>query len=322
MKYLVNIALMASLSSAFAVDAFGQSGCLSTDIGAPITWTLPRTPGTPNWTINSNGYTVGDTTPAFVAGPFSATFWRRSECPTQLLLTLDTSGSILSMGMFTAIQGGNTEPILYMVANDPSVYDQNIVPISLAGPPVGTISGVVKLSLGNLSSIDPAQALTLEFTPLTFTGPGAVVSLQIPAAVTSGPPPAFAIGPGITGNWGDPTPGQGGHGFQIEILPNNGMLAIWFAFTPDGSGPTWIYSQGTYTPGSNTVTLPAYISQGPKFPPHYSSSEDTVSQWGTLTFSFADCNNGSATWHPTAAGYTSGTMPISRVTLPAGLTCP
>jgi hypothetical protein len=226
------------------------------------------------------------------------------------------------MGTFTAIQGGRSVLIYYMVANDPAVYGQNIVPISLAGPPVGTISGVLKFDLGNTSIIDPSQALILDFTPLTYSGPGPVVSLQIPAAVASGPPQTFAIGPGITGNWDNPTQGQGGHGIQFEVLPSNGMLAIWFVFTPNGSGPTWIYSQGSYTPGSNTVTLPAYMSQGAKFPPNYSQSADAVSQWGTLTFAFTDCNNGTASWQTTAPGYTSGSMPIGRVTLPAGLTCP
>ena len=44
--------------------------------------------------------------------------------------------------------------------------------------------------------------------------------------------------------------------------------------------------------------------------------------WGTITLTFTDCNNGQVSWQPTAAGYTSGSMPIARLTIPAGLSCP
>jgi hypothetical protein len=136
-------------------------------------------------------------------------------------------------------------------------------------------------------------------------------------------PVSITIRPGISGNWDDPTVGQAGHGFQFEILPNNGILVIWFVFTPDGTGQTWLYSQGSYDPASNTVTLPAYLSVGQKFPPNYNVSDRHLTQWGTLTFTFTDCNRGTASWTSTAAGYPpSGSFPIARVTSIAGTICP
>jgi hypothetical protein len=136
-------------------------------------------------------------------------------------------------------------------------------------------------------------------------------------------PVSITIRPGISGNWDDPTVGQEGHGFQFEILPSNGILVIWFVFTPDGTGQTWLYSQGTYNPASNTVTLPTYLSLGQKFPPNYKVSDRHLTQWGTLTFTFTDCNRGMASWTSTAAGYPpSGSFPIARVTSIAGTTCP
>ena len=133
----------------------------------------------------------------------------------------------------------------------------------------------------------------------------------------------FTISPGLSGNWDDPTTNQGGHGFQFEILPNNGMLAIWFVFKPDGSGQTWLFAQGDYDPTSNTVTLPTYLSLGAKFPPNYTHADDTVTQWGTMTFTFTDCRNGTMSWTSTTAGYPpTGTLPIARVTNLAGTTCP
>jgi hypothetical protein len=319
-RFLLLLAPVGGMLICESAVADSGAGCLSTDTSEPITWTLPNTPGLPNWAINSDGYTIAGTPAAPVAVPFSATFWRRSQCPTQLILTLNVSGSVAVLGAWSAFQAGVANPFVDMIVNDPAIFGGN--DLYLIGPtvPPAAISGIVNFVLAG--KIDPSQAMTIDFTPQTFSGAGPVVSVQIPAAITSGPPPAFTIGPGITGNWDNPTEGQGGHGVQFEILPNNGMLAIWFVFTPNGSGPTWIYAQGSYTPSSNAVTLPAYISQGPKFPPNYSSSADMVTQWGTLTFTFTDCNNGTASWQPTAAGYTSGSMPIARVTLPAGLTCP
>jgi hypothetical protein len=152
----------------------------------------------------------------------------------------------------------------------------------------------------------------------TSCGTSSFVSTQ-PAAT----PLSTTIRPGISGNWDDPTVGQEGHGFQFEILPNNGILVIWFVFTPDGTGQTWLYSQGTYDPASNTVTLPTYVSVGPKFPPNYNVSDRHLTQWGTLKFTFTDCNHGTASWTSTAAGYPpSGSFPIARVTSIAGTTCP
>jgi plastocyanin len=134
---------------------------------------------------------------------------------------------------------------------------------------------------------------------------------------------AFTINPGLSGNWYDPTVGQDGHGFQFEILPANGMLAIWFVFTPDGSGQTWLYAQGAYDPTSNTVTLPTFLSLGAKFPPNFTHADDVVTPWGSMTFTFTDCSNGTMSWTSTTAGYPpTGTLPIRRATNIAGLACP
>ena len=137
------------------------------------------------------------------------------------------------------------------------------------------------------------------------------------------PPPPFTIRSGLSGNWDNPTAGQDGHGFQFEILPGNGMLAIWFVFTPDGTGQTWLYSQGAYDPTSDTVTLPALPVARREVPAELCSHRRSRHPWGTLTFTFTDCNNGTATWTTTTAGYPpSGTLPIQRLTTIAGTTCP
>ena len=147
------------------------------------------------------------------------------------------------------------------------------------------------------------------------------------------PPPTIALGGYLSGNWFIPT--QGGSGFQLEFTSAAGSaagtlqaLAIWFVYTPDGTGQNWVFAQGDYTPTSNTVTLPAEILIGTQFPPNYVASN--VHQlnnaiWGSITFKFSDCNNGTVSWHSTVAGYNNANdtpLPIQRLTQIAGTTCP
>jgi plastocyanin len=140
------------------------------------------------------------------------------------------------------------------------------------------------------------------------------------------PPPEQKIVAGISGNWFNPTANQGGHGFQLEVLPGNAMLAIWFVFNPAGTAQNWIYSQGPYDPNSNDVVLPAFLEQGGAFPPNFDSTQLTVPEWGALEFRFTDCNNGTAEYTPNEpavnAGYGHVTFPIKRVTSISGVACP
>jgi hypothetical protein len=105
------------------------------------------------------------------------------------------------------------------------------------------------------------------------------------------------------------------------------MVAIWFVYTPDGKNQNWIYAQGPYDSNENTVTLPATIYHGAKFPAPLSNFDPndlvgTLGDWGTLTFSFTDCNNGMASWTSTENGYGSGSIAITRLTSIDGTICP
>jgi plastocyanin len=144
--------------------------------------------------------------------------------------------------------------------------------------------------------------------------------------------PSITLGGYMSGNWFDATDAnQSGQGFQIEatsaIDPAKNqpiMVAIWFVFAPAAAlgQNQWIFASGDYDKTSNTVTLNAETLTGAAFPPNYSSLNETATPWGTITFTFSDCNNGTASWSPTAAGYASGSMPINRGTQIDGTTCP
>jgi hypothetical protein len=166
------------------------------------------------------------------------------------------------------------------------------------GTPAAGSSGTYNLTLtaSNGVSPDATQAFTLT-----------VVEGTVP--ITSG----------FTGNWFDPT--ESGHGFSVEVLPGNLLLAEWYVFGPDG-GQSWIVATGPIT--GNTAVLQGYqaVGSGALFPPNFNAADVQNQLWGTITFTFTDCNNGQVSWQPTATGYTRGTIPISRLTMPAALTCP
>lgn len=197
-----------------------------------------------------------------------------------------------------------------MTVDDIAVYPSYTFNLTFSAKPI-QISGVLSEISPN---IDVSKALTIDWQD-PFTA--AVTQVQIPAASSSTSP--FAIGNGITGNWYDHS--ESGHGFGLEVLPGNTLLAEWYVFSPTG-GRDWIIATGPIT--GNTATLTAFqgAGSGGRFPPNFSASQVQTQAWGTLTFTFTDCNNGTASWQPTVTGYTAGSIPITRLTMPAGLTCP
>lgn len=134
--------------------------------------------------------------------------------------------------------------------------------------------------------------------------------------VVGGP---FAITPGITGNWFNRE--QSGQGFSLEVLRDNTLLAEWFTYAPE-TGQAWIVAMGPIA--GNTAVLQGYQAVGPggRFLPNFDPSGVHNEFWGTLSFTFTDCNSGSVSWQPVLAGYAAGSMSIERLTLPAGLVCP
>jgi len=153
------------------------------------------------------------------------------------------------------------------------------------------------------------------------------------ALAAAAPPPSIALGGYLSGNWLNPA--QGGHGFQLEftnqpdgtVPSQNEVIAIWFVYTPDGSGQNWIYAQGPYDSSKNSVTLPATIFHGAKFPfplANFNAHDvqGNLGDWGSLTFSFTDCDTGTMSWSSSVDRYGNGSMPIQRLTSIAGVACP
>jgi hypothetical protein len=128
----------------------------------------------------------------------------------------------------------------------------------------------------------------------------------------------FDIGPGITGSWYDPA--QSGHGLLIEVLPDNRFYAAWFAFNPAGTQQAWFTGVGSYSGNTATITSVEQPAGG-RWIPNFDPSQIVRNAWGTLTFTFTDCNHGTVNFN-SMIGYGTGSMNLTRLTLPAGLSCP
>jgi hypothetical protein len=130
--------------------------------------------------------------------------------------------------------------------------------------------------------------------------------------------PFSAIGAGLTGAWYDPT--QSGHGLFIEVLSNNRLFAGWFTFNPAGTQQAWFAGVGTYSGNTATITAVS-LPTGGRWIPNFDPNQIVNNFWGTLTFTFTDCNHGKVDFN-SVLGYGTGSMNLTRLTQVAGLSCP
>ncbi len=145
---------------------------------------------------------------------------------------------------------------------------------------------------------------------------GMVGSITVNAVVVT--PPPFAITPGLTGTWYNTD--QSGHGFNIEVLANNVIVAIWYVFDATGNN-LWLTGVGNYS--GNTATLNVTQISGGLFPPNFDPTKIVRNPWGTLMLTFTDCNDGSVSWVPVdMTNFSSGSLTIGRLTSVGGLACP
>ena len=188
-----------------------------------------------------------------------------------------------------------------------------VLPNGFLDPAGGVVNyaGVDAVSYGALPA-DGAKAITrtgavVQNLATNFAGKSASVGAS-----------TIAIGPGFTGAWYDPQ--QSGHGLFLEVLPADKLIAWWFTFTPDGTQQSWFGGVGTIT--GNTATVAVALTTGGRWIPNFDMTKVVNNPWGTLDFTFTDCNNGRVDFASTYPGYGSNHMTLTRLTNPAGLTCP
>jgi hypothetical protein len=130
---------------------------------------------------------------------------------------------------------------------------------------------------------------------------------------------AIPITSAFTGAWYDPN--QSGHGLFLEVLEGNRLLAYWFTFDQFGQ-QTWFGGVGDIR--NDLAILNVDAGTGGRWIPDFNPSTFRVLPWGTLMLQFSDCNHGRVDFTANASntgafGY--GHMDLTRITMPAGLSC-
>jgi plastocyanin len=143
-----------------------------------------------------------------------------------------------------------------------------------------------------------------------MTGTITVQSMAADVQITSG----------FTGTWGD-AGATGQLGLNLEVLTGGNLVAEAYMFAPAG-GQAWVGGIGPIDGDHATIGVSTINGAGGRFAPNFDPTQVQNTRWGTLTLRFSDCNHGTLDWASSVPGYASGSLPIIRVTQPAGLSCP
>lgn len=129
------------------------------------------------------------------------------------------------------------------------------------------------------------------------------------------------IGPGISGSWFDAS--KPGHGFYLEVVRGadgrDRLNALWATYNNFGEQ---MYILGLGEIVGNTATMTASSTFGGGLPPNFSSANVRLVPFGTLSFTFSNCNTGTVTYTtPISSFPATATLPINRLTTISGSTC-
>jgi hypothetical protein len=139
--------------------------------------------------------------------------------------------------------------------------------------------------------------------PANNPNPNADIALQDdPLRIDSA---AIVLDGSYSGNWYNP--GQSGHGFLLEALPNGAFYATWYIYR-DGKS---LFLQGIGTPVGNRLVVDMSSFSSSAFP--VGAERPTPTAWGRITFTFTSSNDGMASWAPVAAGFTAGSTTLRRL---------
>ncbi len=113
----------------------------------------------------------------------------------------------------------------------------------------------------------------------------------------------------ISGAWYNPD--QSGHGWLLEVLEGQNpesarrLNASWYVYL--NGQPAWIIGSGEFN--DRVVTIDAFITSGPMFPPNYNAPDLSLEPWGSITFDFS--GDGFVFWNTIHPEFSSSSMNIS-----------
>jgi uncharacterized protein (DUF1800 family) len=124
----------------------------------------------------------------------------------------------------------------------------------------------------------------------------------------------YAMNSDLSGTFYNPA--QNGHGFVVQHIVQDGVPAVlvtWFTFS--GGQQRWLVGVGQAI--GNEARVPLAITTGGQFPPNFNPAAVVSEPWGELVLRMDSKNAGRAIWATSYPGFSSGEMPIQRLTVPA-----
>ena len=128
------------------------------------------------------------------------------------------------------------------------------------------------------------------------------------------------INSGLSGAWFNPD--TAGQGIMLEILPTlDSVFMAWFTHDTQApmdtavvgfAGNRWMSGLGNIDHETNTVTFDLIVTSDGLFDDSQTVTNSSPNTVGTLTISFTDCSNATATYNLIEQEL-SGTFPLARV---------
>lgn len=192
----------------------------------------------------------------------------------------------------TVTQGNITDAAI-RVADDPNTFFSAIY----AGSPLyaSDVFILENYYSPSLAQFNYNQAFTLTVNNLITTDPHGIVTFTMPQYGPPANPVPLPISGYMSSAWYDPA--HSGEGMMIQVFEDGNtttrtFFAAWYTYNTDGT-PVWLSAQldfpiisaGQYV---NALTnVPTYYVTGGAFA---GGPKATANNWGTMSFSFPDCN--------------------------------
>lgn len=131
------------------------------------------------------------------------------------------------------------------------------------------------------------------------------------------PPENSSVVPAMSASWYNPD--ESGHGIMLDLISATEAWMCWFTFD-DAGNPAWICAIGTVD-GATITFEEAFTVEGGFFPPNFDPENIVEAPWGSIEIVFTGCNTGVLSWTTSADGFSSGEMPLERLTNLWGTVC-
>lgn len=246
------------------------------------------------------------------------------------------SGTYTQYPTFPDVYAGSSSSPLYVRSpNDPNTVYSDTIPGTAV---IDNTIYVLEYYPGSTSTQDANdnQAFTLNFDTLTSNASGSEIVATINVAAYN--PASFNNFPSVSNpmeisgymstNWFDPA--HSGEGILIQVYDNGDratrtFTAAWYSFDHAGL-PFWLFAQGSIAIGATQATnVATYYSTNGGFAGNFGAAS-TFTPWGTMTFSFPNCNTMNVTYNGKTDSQTDGpggqgALTWSRLANINGLTC-